>query len=111
MPESIMEWIAWSGIVLPLMVLSWSAYRYVSDRRREIQHQEYERFYELMDTLAQANNSISGKMAALYELRKFPQYQPVIIRLIDDVPVKGDASGLLKKEMLLTKNFFETGKE
>jgi len=96
------DWIAWGGIVLPFAALAWSAVFYVKTKRREILHQEYERFFEVMDHLGTAGGSIASKMAAAYELRKFPEYRDVIVRLCTQAIYEGPASEMLKNEMLLT---------
>ena len=95
------DWIAWAGIVLPLVSLAWAAVFYVLTRRREVQHQEFERFFRVMDHLG-ASGSIASKMAAAYELRKYPQYAPVIIRLCEQARIEGPASEMLQKELELT---------
>ena len=43
------EWLAWAGIVIPLAALAWSAVFYTLARRREVSHQEYQRFFQIMD--------------------------------------------------------------
>lgn len=65
------DWIAWAGIVLPLAALAWSAVFYTMARRREVQHREFERFFQVTDHLGQQGGSIASKMAAAYELRKY----------------------------------------
>lgn len=96
------DWIAWAGIVLPLAALAWAAILYVLTRRRETQHQEFERFFKVMDHLGQSSGSIASKMAAAYELRKYPEYRDVIIRLCEQAEFEGVAAQMLQNEMLLT---------
>jgi hypothetical protein len=62
--HSIQDWIAWAGVVVPLCALSWAAIFYTLTRRREVQHQEFERFFKVMDQLGHSNGSIASKMAA-----------------------------------------------
>lgn len=97
-----MEWIAWLGIVLPLFTLAFSGWRYVSVRKQENCHQQYQRFFEITDHLGSTGGSIASKMAAAYELRKYPQYKDVIIRLCDGAVVDGPAAEMLNTELRLT---------
>jgi hypothetical protein len=55
-----------------------------------------------MDHLGQGGGSIASKMAAAYELRKYPQYSEVIIRLCEQAIFEGPAAEMLRQEMLLT---------
>lgn len=99
--NTVQDWIAWAGIVLPLMSLAWAACFYVLTRRREVQHQEFERVFQVMDHLG-SEGSIASKMAATYELRKYPEYGEVIIRLCEQAQIEGPAAQMLRDEMRLT---------
>ena len=101
------EWIAWAGVVLPLAALAWSAVFYTLARRREVAHQEYQRFFQIMDHLGQQGGSIASKMAATFELRKYPEYADVIINICEKADLKGPASDMLREEMLATAEFLK----
>jgi hypothetical protein len=103
-PEDWQDWVAWAGVVLPLMTIAWSAWSYSQTRKRETQHREYERFFEVMDHLGQQGGSIASKMAAAYELRKYPEYKEVIIRMCETVQTSGHDSSakMLKSELEAT---------
>jgi hypothetical protein len=103
------DWIAWAGIVIPLTSLAWAAGFYVITRRREVQHQEFERVFRVMDHLGQQGGSIASKMAAAYELRKYPEYSEVIIRLCEQAEVTGSASEMLQNELRLTAALMRKG--
>lgn len=102
------EWIAWAGVVIPLAALAWSAVSYTLAHRREVQHQEYQRFFQIMDHLGQSGGSIASKMAAAYELRKYPEYADVIINVCEKAKVDGGAADMLKDEMLATAIFLRS---
>ena len=104
-PSSWQEWIAWAGIVIPLIALAWSAVFYVRAKRREVHHQEYQRFFEITDHLGQQGGSIASKMAAAYELRKYPEYKEVILNICEKAPVTGGAAKMLAEEMEATASF------
>ena len=102
-PDVWLEWVAWAGLVIPLAVLAWSAWRYTSDRHEESQHRRFERFFSTTDKVGQAESSLISKVAALYELRKFPEYAEVIARMTDrpDVIGRGRAKEVLELEFRL----------
>jgi hypothetical protein len=87
--DSAMDWIAWAGIVLPLCVLAWTAWRFTADRKHELRHKRFERFFSVTDKIGQEGGSILSKVAALYELRRFPEYSEVIIRMTENPDIRG----------------------
>lgn len=93
------------SVSVPLCALAWSAVAYVRLRQREIRRERYERFFEVMEHLGKQGGSVASKMAAVYELRKFPEYADVIVRLFDHVEVDGQSAPMLKSEMVLTADF------
>jgi len=104
MPSSFSDWIAWGGIVLPLMALAWAAVVHARTRKREVTHQERQRLFALAEHPGKKVGSIASRVIAAYEPRKFPQYANAIARICD-MPVDGDseAARLLKKTMEETK--------
>ena len=104
--DSMTDWIAWAGIVTPLVVTAVSAFLYV---RLELQKQKstkYDHFYKLMDQIGMQGGSIASKMAAISELKKYPEYKDVIIRLCLNAGVGGVEAHLLEKEFELTAMHF-----
>ncbi|MBL0924700.1 MAG: hypothetical protein IBJ12_09595 [Sphingomonadaceae bacterium] len=104
------EWIAWAGIVIPLAALAWSAVFYTQTKRREVEHQEYQRFFTITDHLGQQGGSIASKMAAAFELRKYPEYADVIIRICENTNVEGGSAKMLKDELLATAEFLKASR-
>jgi len=105
--STVAEWIAWAGIVIPLSALAWSAVFYTIARKREDAHQEYQRFFLITDHLGHLGGSIASKMAAAYELRKYPQYAEVIINICEKTEVTGSMAKMLRDEMLATAEFLK----
>ena len=103
-PQSWQEWIAWGGIVLPLGTLAWAAIWYVLVRRDEAKHQVFERFFSTMDRLGVQEGSIASKVAAAYELRKYPEYKDVIVRVCEKSQqhIQGPSANMLIDELALT---------
>ena len=99
------EWIAWAGVVVPLIALAWSAVTYSIAKRHEVKHQEYQRFFQIMDHLGHQDSSIASKMAAAFELRKYPQYAEVVVNICEKAEIEGTASEMLKDEMRATAEF------
>ena len=46
-------------------------------------------------------------MAAAYELRKYPEYKDVIVRMCEQSETVGPAGKMLKDEMLMTAGFLK----
>jgi len=103
------EWIAWGGIVVPLLAMAFSAVTYSLAKRREVQHQQYQRFFQIMDHLGQDNASAASKMAAAYELRKYPDYAEVIINICEKANIEGE-DAMLKEEMIATAEHLKARK-
>ncbi|MDP3494254.1 MAG: hypothetical protein Q8R82_14170 [Hyphomonadaceae bacterium] len=101
-PQSVGDWIAWAGLVLPLATLAFSAVWFVASQAQKSKAERYARFWELMKQAGAQDANIAAKMATFYELRKYPEYKEVIIRLCEEAQVSGSSGELLKKEMLLT---------
>ena len=108
MPESFLDWIAYLGLALPLCVLAWSAATYALALRRQNAHSRFERFFQVMDHLGQQGGSIASKMAAAYELRKYPEYKDVIVRLCEQAAVDGPSAQMLRNELQLTADYMRT---
>jgi hypothetical protein len=105
MPLTFMEWIAYLGLALPFCVLAWSAAAYVVALRSRNVHERYERFFQITEHLGMEGNSTASKMAAAYELRKYPEYRELIIRLCEDVQFDDSAAELLRKELAMTAEY------
>lgn len=105
--SSAAEWIAWAGIVIPLAALAWSAVFYTLARKREVQHQEYQRFFTITDHLGHSGGSIASKMAAAFELRKYPEYTEVIVNICENTKIEGPAAKMLRDELMATANYLK----
>lgn len=103
--ENWTDWVAWAGLVLPLMVLAGSAALYVRSELIKSANDRYSRFWEVMRQAGQQDGNITAKMAAFYEMRSFPEYSEVIIRLCEGATVVGSEGELLRKEMLETARY------
>lgn len=109
--ETWQDWVVWAGLVLPLATLAWAAIFFALTWREEIKHKRYQKFFELMELVGKENSSIAGKMAAVFEMRKYPEYKEVIIRLCKDAQIHGHAKQLHEREFDLTARHFGSTRE
>jgi hypothetical protein len=103
-PKSVSDWIAWLALVIPLFILSATAVRYLLDRQAEMKCRRFEEFFTVTDKLGDTGGSIMSKVAAVYELRRFPEYADVITRMTDAPDIRGSGRPveLLVNEFQLT---------
>jgi hypothetical protein len=110
-PSSWQEWVAWAGVVLPLMTLAGSAVGYIFLAQQKNAEEKFNRFFDLMEKIGAQDYSIAAKMAAISELRKFPEHKEVVIRLCQDAQVGGPQAFLLEREFDLTARHFGSRRE
>jgi hypothetical protein len=106
-PSNFAEWIAWGAVVVPLSAMAWSAWRYVDIKGREIAHAEYQRLFEVTEHLGSSGSSIVSKVLAAYELRKYPEYREVIIRVCEQANVEGEAADMLRRELDEIRKYYQ----
>lgn len=117
-PNSLADWLAYIALivttffgVVSLGGLAWSAVGYVRIQKKAAEHERYRRLFELSDQIGKSGGAIAGKMVAFYELRKYPEYADVIVRICDDVKVEGTSAAVLKREMKLTADVLRPNKK
>jgi hypothetical protein len=68
------------------------------------QHRRFEQFFSVTDKIGQSEGSLLSKVAALYELRRFPEYAEVIVRMTQapEIVGGGRATEVLEQELRLT---------
>jgi hypothetical protein len=75
------------AFIFSVAVLAFSAYRYVSLRKDELKNQRYERYHLLLRNTSQGYDAggplkLVSQRAFIYELRHFPEYKYIMIRLL-----------------------------
>jgi hypothetical protein len=103
----------WAGIVLPLSVLAWSAWQYVAIRKREEARARFDRLFHLLGLLGgDENTSVYSKVGAIYELRNFPEYGPVVLRICTDSKsrIKGELAFMMENEFQATIDYLKKKK-
>ncbi len=104
--DSAQDWIAWGGIVIPLLAMAWAAVMFVWAKREEIKIQEYQRLQEVMKVIGEGS-SLAPRIAAAYELRNFKPYRDVVVRFCEVAEFGGDFGHILNSELTKTKAFLE----
>lgn len=75
------------AFIFSVAVLAFSAYRYVSLRKDELKNQRYERYHLLLRNISRGHDAegplkLVSQRAFIYELRHFPEYKHLTIRLL-----------------------------
>ncbi|MDI3431044.1 hypothetical protein QLG02_11965 [Aeromonas sp. V90_14] len=78
------------AFIFSVAVLAFSAYRYVSLRKDELKNQRYERYHLLLRNISQGYDAggplkLVSQRAFIYELRHFPEYKYLTIRLLESL--------------------------
>ena len=81
---SLVDWLTWGALVLPLIVLAWSAWQYVDLRKRENSRHNFNTFFETLDRVNNSDGQQICQIAAIFELRNYPEYKDVILRICDN---------------------------
>ena len=97
------------GIVLPLMTIAGTALAYVIKIYADAREKRRNEFFELMNFI-DGDGAIAAKMAAIYQLRAFPQHKDFIVTFCEANMdnVSGPAAHLLKGELSRTAEYFRT---
>lgn len=81
------------AFIFSVAVLAFSAYRYVSLRQDELKNQRYERYHLLLRNISQGHDfsgvlKLVSQRAFIYELRHFPEYKSLTIRLLESLLIE-----------------------
>jgi hypothetical protein len=78
------------AFLLSIIMLAFSAFRYVSVRRDELKSQSYERYHSLLLKISRGSDNqgilkLISQRAFIYELRHFPEYSALTKRLLESL--------------------------
>jgi hypothetical protein len=106
--NSVPLWVTLLGFAVPLMTLAGSAVAYVVKLYLESAERRRNRFFELMQII-DSDSRIAKKVAAVYELRRFPEHRDFILRFCTNqkTNITGVGAHILVAEMEATQAFFE----
>ncbi|WP_292041099.1 MULTISPECIES: hypothetical protein [unclassified Brevundimonas] len=96
-------WIATAGIAAPLIALAGSAVAFVIKVYNDGERLKRDQFFELMQFI-DGDRPIATKLAAVYQLRSYPEHREFIVRFCDrrDELVIGVTGESLRAEMQAT---------
>jgi hypothetical protein len=102
--NSIPLWITLLGFAAPLVTLAGSAVAYVVKLYQDGAERRRSHFFQLMQYI-DSDRPIATKMAAVYELRQFPEHRDFIIRFCQTQRsnIAGTSAHLLTAEMDATR--------
>lgn len=101
-------WITLVGVAIPLLTLAGSAVAYVVRLNFDARERRRAQFFELVQFL-DSDRPIATKLAAVYEMRRFPEHRDFIVRALGDIStqITGHAADILAAEMDRTRDFFK----
>jgi hypothetical protein len=101
--------VALFGFAVPLLTLAGSAVAYVVKLYQDAAERRRNQFFELMQFI-DSERPIATKVAAIYELRRFPEHKEFIIRFCETQKdfVTGGSAPTLILEMEQTRKFMQT---
>jgi hypothetical protein len=85
------DWFAWAALLLPLAVLAWSGIGYVKIQSTLGRQREFDNFFQTLERIQNSQGSAIQQRAAVFELRNYPQYKELVLRLCDQA--EGTFSG------------------
>lgn len=76
------------GFALAFLTACWAVWNYFSIKRAEEETRQFQAFHQMIKGLVQGDNEkivpfVDQQLAVIYELRNFPQYYPVILRILE----------------------------
>ena len=107
--NSVPLWVTLVGFAAPLIALAGSAVAYVVKLYEDALNKRRNQFFELMQFI-DSERPIATKMAAVYELRRFPEHRDFIVRFCGEMArtnVSGIGAQVLVSEMNHTREFME----
>ncbi|MEM8824404.1 MAG: hypothetical protein AAGF30_12400 [Pseudomonadota bacterium] len=95
------------ALLIPLLTIAGSALAYVVSMYREKSLRRQQRFDNLVSRMDD-RGTIAGKLAAIYEMRQFPEHREFIVRFCESQQnnLEGGGSDDLAAEMRATLEYF-----
>ncbi|MGF6097688.1 hypothetical protein [Pseudomonas sp. 18175] len=92
------------AFVFSIAALAFSAYRYVSLRKDELKNQRYERYHLLLRNVSKGHDAegpfkLVSQRAFIYELRHFPEYKLLTVRLLTSLKEEWQEPGGIKGKL------------
>ena len=82
--------IAFLTLILALVSLAFSAWRYNKIRREELKQKRFTNYHDLIRKLVSGQSGeklpqLDSQVAIIYELRNYPEYRDVTIRILEEL--------------------------
>ena len=81
---TVADWLAWGALAAAVGVIAWSSYRYLAVKEAEQRQRKFENFFETIRRVHNKDGSLIAQKSAIFELRNYPEYKDVILRICDD---------------------------
>ena len=101
------DWIAWVALIVSVSVIAWAAFRYTGLEKSKNKQIRFENFYRTLERVHNKDQSLILQRAAIFELRNFPEYKKLIVRLCQDRQNLFPEVAMVQDEFQLTLNYFE----
>ncbi len=103
-PQSLSEWMAWAGVVLPLVALAASAVAFVASWIWDLRNRRRALLLELTSYLDDPSRPVATEVAAAYQPRQFTKHEPFVVRFRDAIQsqISGASAQILKNELRRT---------
>ena len=107
--NSVPMWVTLLGFAAPLVALAGSSVAFVVKVYQDRSERQRNQFFELMQFI-DSDRPLATKMAAVYQLRSYPEHRDFIIRFCRTVrnQVSGNAGQALINELDETRAFMES---
>jgi hypothetical protein len=105
--STLADWLAWGALLLPLAVLAWSARDYIKIQTDQSRQKEFDNFFETILRVHNKDKALISQKAAIFELRHYPRYKELVLRICDNyLSYIPGAPNELKEEFTLTAEYF-----
>jgi len=95
------------SVVIPLLVLAWSAVQYVDINQSQLKQQRFENYHSLIERISGGeDNSPSLAAAIVFELRNYPEYKEVSLRILRKIEKDWEGHPVIN-EVSLTIKYLE----
>lgn len=100
------------SVIGAAIAFAWSVVQFFSVRTREARFREFETFHKLIKELTEATNTNNYRqIAVLFELRFYPRYYPVTLRILKSTKEHDDSlpntSSVMIEEVNILISFIE----
>lgn len=106
--QSVIDIVTAVGVIIPLLTIAGSGVAFLVKYFADARAKRNARFFELMAHIDNPDRPLAAKLAAVYQLRAFPEHKEFIVRFYDGVSenIDGPSAEVLRREFNETANVF-----